>query len=266
MENIVLDTTEPEPEAELRELSPALEIQDTIEPIAHDLRFTFSNQDKELTQLQDKNFINRCKAIHKRLVEKLKEMDYYHRNKFTSGFEVMNKAGEQCKAHIHLRFYSTKNTQSMRRTIKRYLGDTYDEDTTGNQAMMFKGILVKNKEEFWRYPLKQNLNPLVCGGFTKQELEIMHEVAKESYMKVVQVNQTKLDNKDKTDTLFQRVFIKLKKNTDIKSSRDIAKVFIQTYIEEDRPVNQQTINGYVINAMIKLDLMNVEELLNTWGY
>lgn len=266
MENIVLDTIE-STEAESRELSPALEYDDSIEPIAHDLRFTFSNQDKDLTQLQDKNFINRCKVIHKRLVDKLKEMDYYHRNKYTSGFEVMNKAGEQCKAHIHLRFYSTKQTQSMRRTIKRYLGDTYDEDTTGNQAMMFKGILVKNKDEFWRYPLKQNLNANVCGGFTKQELEVMHEIAKESYMKVVQVNQTKLDNKDKTDTLFQRVFIKLKKSPDTtKNARDIAKVFIQHYIEEDRPVNQQTINGYVINAMVKLDLMNIDELLNKWGY
>ena len=133
--------------------------------------------------------------------------------------------------------------------------------------MMFKGILVKNKDEFWRYPLKQNLNANVCGGFTKQELEVMHEIAKESYMKVVQVNQTKLDNKDKTDTLFQRVFIKLKKSPDTtKNARDIAKVFIQHYIEEDRPVNQQTINGYVINAMVKLDLMNIDELLNKWGY
>ncbi len=266
MENIVLDTVDTETEYE-GHVSPVLEYEDTIEPIAHDLRFTFSNQDKELTQLQDKNFINRCKTIHIRLIQKLQEMDYYYQNKYTSGFEVMNKAGEQCKAHLHLRFYSTKNTQSMRRTIKRYLGETYDEDTTGNQAMMFKGILVKNKEEFWRYPLKQNFNATVCGGFTKQELHIMHEVAKDSYIKVVQVNQTKIDNRDKTDTLFQRVFVRLKKSQDnIKNARDVAKVFIQHYVEEDRPVNQQTIQGYTTNAMIKLDMLSIDDLLNNWGY
>lgn len=248
-------------------VSPSLEYDQMIEPIAHDLRFTFSNQDKDLSQLQDKNFINRCKHIHKNLVDKLRDLDYYHNNQYTSGFEVMNRAGEQCKAHIHLRFYSTKQTQSMRRTIKRYLGDTYDEDTTGNHAMMFKGTLVRDKEEFFRYPLKQNLRYDVCGGFTKEQLDMMHKIAKESYMKVVQVNQKKIDNKDKNDTLFQRVFIKLKKLPDTqKNARDIARVFIQFYLEEDKPINQQTITGYVTNAMIKLDLMKVDDILNKWGY
>lgn len=255
------------PEVEYEgDVSPTLEYDDTIEPIAHDLRFTFSNQDDDLTQLQDKNFINRSKSIHLKLVNKLKEMDYYHNNTYTSGFEVMNRKGEQCRAHIHLRFYSIKQTQSMRRTIKRYLADTFDEDTTGNKAMMFKGVVVLNKDEFFRYPLKQSLNHRVCGGFTTDQLVKMHEIAKACYQKTVQVNQSKLDKKDNTDTLFQRVFIKLKKDMDtLKNARDITRIFIQHYIEEDRPVNQQTIQGYVINAMIKLDMMTIEELLNNWG-
>ena len=100
----------------------------------------------------------------------------------------------------------------MRRTIKRYLTDTYDQNTTGNVALMFKAKVVRDKMEFMRYPLKQGLNIHYCGGYKKEELELMYETAKDSYLKTVQVNQNKLDKLDKSDTLFSRVMELLKKD------------------------------------------------------
>lgn len=242
---------------------------DSLEPVAYDLRFTFSDQDKELKCLEDQQFIARCKKIFRNLINKLRENGYFYKGKFIGGFETKNRAAETCKAHIHLRFYSDKISESMRRTIKRYLTETYDQNTTGNNALMFKAKIVRDKMEFMRYPLKQGLNIHYCGGYKTQELELMYETAKDSYLKTVQVNQSKLDKLDKSDTLFSRVLDLIKKdiaqNDTIKSPRYIYKRFLEVYVEENRPVNEATIRGYSINAMIQLNMLTIDQLLDKWG-
>lgn len=234
------------------------------EPVAYHLRFTFSEQDKELDCLNDKSFINRCKAIHRNLIQELRKLDYMYEDKYTSGFETQNRKGETCPAHFHLIFYSIKNSESMRRKIKRYLADTYDQEVVGNKAMMFKPQIVRSKTELWRYPLKQSLNLALCNGFTEDELCIMHECAKESYLKTVQINQAKADKSDTSDTLFSRVMNKIQKSEDDtkKSSAQIAKHFIELYIEEDRPINLTVIRGYVMNASVKLGLITIDDIVN----
>lgn len=249
---------------ESRELSPP---DDIFLPIPYHLRFTFSDQDKDLKCLEDKQFISRCKTIHQRLIEKMKENQYFHQHKYTSGFEVRNKQGENCKAHIHICFRSTAVKATIDRCVKRYLADTYDQCVVGNQAKMFKEwTQLRDIDSFWRYPLKQNYNPKVCGGHPREYLELQHQVAKESYAKTVQINQAKLDKKDTNDTLFQRVINKLQKTTDNISRKTIALEFINTYIEEDRPLNRQTITGYTLNACVKLGILTPEALLAEWGY
>jgi len=253
-------------------VSPAVETKnynDTIEPIAYDLRFTFSNQDKELECLKNKQFIGRSKTIFSALITKLYENEYFYQNRYVGGFETMNKTGENCKAHIHLRFYSTSIGNTMRRTIKRFLEKEYDEETNGNQSLMFKPKVVRDKLEFMRYPLKQGFNSAWCRGYSNKELELMYETAKDSYLKTVQINQKKMDNHDKDDTLFLRVLSKLKKdiekNDTKKTPKDIYKAFLETYIEENKPINRTTISGYVINAQVKLNLITIDQLLEEWG-
>ena len=259
-------TLEPNPDPEPdHEIEP---YNNTLEPVAYDLRFTFSNQDKELKCLEDTNYISRCKRIFLGLIQRLNENGYFHRGKYIGGFETKNRTGETCKAHIHLRFYSTKISNTIRRTIKRYLTETFDENTTGNNAMMFKPRVVRDKLEFMRYPLKQGLSYKFCSGYKKEELQLMYETAKDSYLKTVQINQSKMDKLDKTDTLFSRVLELLKKDistTTTKTPRDIYKQFLQIYVEENRPVNEATIKGYSINAMIKLNMMTIDQLLDKWG-
>lgn len=254
-------------------VSPPVDIKDyndTIEPIAYDLRFTFSNQDKELECLKNKQFIGRAKTIFSALISRLYENDYFYQNRYVGGFETMNKTGENCKAHIHLRFHSTAIGNTIRRTIKRFFEKEFpDEETNGNQSMMFKPKIVRDRLEFMRYPLKQGLNPMWCRGYKKEELELMYETAKDSYLKIVQVNQKKMDNHDKDDTLFLRVLNKLKKdiekNDTKKTPREIYRTFLETYIELNKPVNRTTISGYVINAQVKLNLITVDQLLDEWG-
>jgi len=253
MDNIVL------------EHSSDLEDLNTSRPIGYKLRFTFSDQKPPLfPQHQDKQFICRCKTIQTKLINKLLDNNYVHNNRLTSGFETLNKLKETTYAHIHIHFYSKAVKESIRRTIKRFLQDTYDQDTTGNKAMSFVAEHITDDEKFFRYPLKQNLDIKNQRGFTTEHLEKMHEVAKESYAITCQVHQKKTDNRDNTDTLFLRVFNKLDKATDNKSS--ILKKFLQLYIDEDRPINKQTITGYVLNAQVKLGQVTIDQICEDWGF
>lgn len=260
MENIVLDTSENRIEDSEYEgfVSP-------LSPIHYHFRFTFSDQDKDLVCLTDKTFIGRCRMIHKSLINKLSQNQYFYFDKFTSGFEVRNKAGENCKAHIHIAFKSTHIKQSMNRTIKRFLTEEWDQEYIGNQCYSFKEQHVRCEEEFWRYPLKQGLDLQLCRGFSEDKLIQLHEIAKESYAKVCQVHQSKMDKKDKDDTLFLRVLSQIKKDNDT-TKRAIAKKFYEYYINEDKPVNKQVIEGYVLNALVKLNLITIDELLDKHGY
>jgi len=233
--------------------------------IPYKFRFTFSDQDNELKCLEDPQFISRCKMIWRCLINKFSDNGYFHQDRFTSGFEVMSK-GEPSAAHVHIAFKSTHNKTSMNRTIKRFLTSEFDQDYLGNKSYSFvPELVVKDDEKFFRYPLKQGLDFYGCRGFTREKLVEMHKLAKDSYAISCQVYQQKKDNKDKDDTLFLRVLSKCKKQND-NTKRAIAKTFYNFYVEENKPVNRQVISGYVLNALIKLKLMTVDELLDEHGY
>lgn len=236
------------------------------DPVAYHMRFTFSDQDKELNCLEDKQFISRCKAIHRNLITEFRKLDYIYEDRYTSGFETMNKKGETCQAHFHLIFYSIKNSDTMRKKARRYLSETYEQEVNGNKALMFKPQIVRSKTELWRYPLKQSLKLDLCNGFTEDELKIMHECAKESYLKTVQINQAKADKKDISDTLFQRILAKIKKESPHPTSRTIARHFLETYVEEDRPLQLSTIQGYILNAELKLGITTFDDVIVKMGY
>lgn len=263
MDNIVLaqqDNSSGEYEGYL---SPPEELN-TSRPIGYKLRFTFSDQKAPLfPQHQDKQFMGRAKSIHTKLINKLMENNYVHNNRLTSGFETLNKLKETTYAHIHIHFYSKAVKESIRRTIKRFLQE-YDQETTGNKAMSFVAEHITDDEKFFRYPLKQGLVIRNQRGFTQEALEKMYEVAKDSYAITCQVHQKKADNKDNTDTLFLRVFNKLDK--DIDNKRSICSKFLQLYISEDRPINKQTITGYVLNAQVKLGHISIDQICEDWGF
>lgn len=232
------------------------------------MRFTFTGQDKELTCLQDKRYINRCKLIYKALIDKIISLDYLYLGTYTAGFETQNRAGEDCYAHIHIRFKSTNLVASMRRQIKRYLEEQWDQDTQGNHAMMFKHKPPERGDDiFFQYCLKQDPNPLY-GGIPRTNFEILKQASRSSYAVAVQVAQSKLDKKDNADTLFLKVIEKIKRSHPDNniSCRQILVSFIQHYQDELKPINRTTIEGYTITAQLHLGLLSPEDLADTWRY
>ena len=176
----------------------------------------------------------------------------------TGGMETLNKKGERTYAHMHLHFDAIENKETMARLIKRYLSETFDQDTTGIKAFSFKPDVVRNLDDFYRYPLKQNLDKQLCYGYSDDELSAMHEIAKSSFEKVVEVNQAKLDKSDNSDTLFERLKIYLNK-TDATKKLPLLILATKFYVEENKPITKRTIEGYVDNYMLQKEYISYEE-------
>lgn len=254
-ENVVLSVGEYE-----GLLSPPTDTQseELLDAVAIDFRFTFSNQDKELKCLADKEFISRCKHIQQQIVNKIVEMEYAHKQQITSGFEVMTKEGESCKAHSHYRFYTTKVVANIRRIIKDWIANTYDEDTRGNAAFMFKGKVARSRQDWFSYALKQGLRIRCQHGFSTQEINILAGIGKGIQLKSIQVAQNKMDKRDSRDSLFERAYNLIEK----KGLTDLLQIQIfltEFYVEEGRGLNFQTIQGYSHTARIKLKVITAEE-------
>lgn len=230
--------------------------EDTLRPIHYKFRFTFTEQDKEHNY---ESSLPRFKNMARRVANKFTE--HYTITKMTGGVETLNKNGDRTYAHMHLHFDAIENRNTMARLIKRYLTETYDQDTTGIKAFSFKPDVVRNLDDFYRYPLKQNLDKQLCYGYSEDELSVMHEIAKSSFEKVVEVNQSKLDKSDNSDTLFQRLIIFLDKtNATLKIPLLIEAT--KFYVQENKPINKRTIEGYVDSYMLQKEYTSYEEY---WG-
>lgn len=226
-------------------------------PIYYKFRFTFTNQDK--THNYD-DMLPKWRTISKNLVNRL--LEQYTITKLTGGVETLNKDGDRTYAHLHIHFDAVENKETIARYIKRYLKDTYEENTTGVKAFCLKPeAMLRSKDDFYQYPLKQNLNKHLCYGYTDDELKHLHGVANSTYLKVQQVRQTKMDKSDNSDTLFQRLKIYLDKQ----QAREKLQLLIlatKFYVEEDKPINKVTIKGYVDNYMLANKLITYEDYWN----
>lgn len=228
-----------------------------------DMRLTFSLQDKNLTCLEDKAFRNNCFRISKCIIEDLKTLCYF--NKYTGGIEEMNKCGDTCKMHLHLRYETLCSTkvEDQRKTVKTKLERDYNQDTKGNSNFMMKRIAIDYYDDYFQYPLKQKLNKSLCGGFSEDQLIKWHEAAKSCFIKTMEVNQAKKVKREDNDTLFERVFQKCK---DCKNEWEIANEFLDYYMENNKPINTQIIKGYVLTASLKNGILKKKDFLFSLGF
>lgn len=228
-----------------------------ILPIHYKFRFTFTEQDK--THQYEDN-IPRWRTISVNLVNKL--MSQYTINKLTGGIETLNKDGDRTWCHLHLHFDAKELKETIARYIKRYLTDTYDQTCVGVKCFSLKPeAMLRSVDEFYQYPLKQTLNKKLCYGFTEAELGHLHGVARSSYLKVQQVRQQKMDKLDNSDTLFERVKKKLEQAQETEKGRILISI-TKFYVEENKPINKNVIQGYCDLYMLQKELISYEDY---WG-
>jgi len=226
---------------------------DNLRSITYKFRFTFTEQDKEYKY--DKE-MPRWKQISVNLCNKLREQ--YTISKMTGGIETLNRAGDRTWCHLHVHFDAIEQRDTIARYIKRYLSETYDQQVVGVKYFMLKPDVARHLDDFMRYPLKQTLNPKLCYGYTEEELQIMHAAAQSSYIKCQEINQQKMDKSDSSDTLFQRLIIYLDK-TMVTQKIPLLINATKFYVEESKPINRNTIEGYVDTYMLQKQIITYEE-------
>ncbi len=234
-------------------------------PVFYKFRFTFSDQDSDLEYIKDRQFTGRCKTIMRSIINRFSDNSYFYLDKYTAGFETKNKMGELCKAHFHLHFQSLTQRETILKVLRRVAAEFNEEVKTNKSYSLKADGLVRSVDEFYRYPLKQDLTQCSYRGFTQEKIEILHEVAHESWLKACQINSAKQDKRDAPDTLFLTVMRIVEKNND-STKRAIAKTFYTYYYEENKPINHQVIEGYVVNAMLKRNLITIDQILDQRGY
>lgn len=226
---------------------------ENIRPIFYKFRFTFTEQDKTF-EYNEK--IPRWKKISENLVDKL--LNQYTITKMTGGIETLNRAGDRTWCHLHLHFDATEARDTIARYIKRYLSETYDQTVVGVRCFSLKPDVVRHMEDFMRYPLKQVLMPKLCYGYTDAELDVMHGAAQSSYLKVQEVNQQKIDKSDNSDTLYERLRKHLSQTGETKKLLLLIHA-TKFYVAENKPINRNTIQGYVDTFMLQEQLIPYED-------
>lgn len=233
-----------------------------LKPVAIDMRFTFSGQDKDLNCLLDKQFIGRCKSIHKSLLNHMIKNEYFYKSKFTSGFETQSTSGENCKAHLHLRFYTIGIVASVRRAVKDFLLKKFEEDTHGNASFMFKPAIPRDDDDFFGYCLKWSRG--FVGGICSLDHDRLCAVGKSILERQIQKHQNKMDKMDKTDTLNERIKAHLKKQN-IKTKNEICLAILQFNKDEDRSFTYDNLIGKANLLMCQLNLITNQEFLDKKG-
>lgn len=236
-----------------------------LRPVAYKFRFTFTDQDKEHAYTEDKSRLSKWRRIAQRLKAETLEK-YAHLGKITGGIEYCNKLGEYTYAHFHLHFYSVAPRDTIAKQYRRNLegnSESADQVTRGVKAFYLHAEPIRDDDKFFRYPLKQNLVTSLCSGYTAEQLQLMHEVANDSWKIGCEVSLSKADKRDSQDTLFDRARAVISKNKP-KGRFMILKEFIIFYQAENKPINKTVILGYVLLYQLAEGLITVDQLCEEW--
>lgn len=247
---------------------PELNLEQVVDaplmrPVAYKFRFTFTNQDKEHTYIEDKSRLSYWRRIAQKIKAETLEK-YAYLSQITGGIEYCNKLGEYTYAHLHLHFYSVAPRDTIARQYRRIFDERFDDqDTKGVKAFYLHATPTRDDLKFWRYPLKQNLDYSLSSGFPDAKLLEWHNLANDSWKIGCEVALAKADKHDTADTLFERARSKIKKINPT-NKKQITVEFIKFYIDEKKPVNKNIITGYVCLYQLMEGIITPEELTDLW--
>jgi len=96
--------------------------------------------------------------------------------------------------------------------------------------------------------------------FTTDEITQMGMLAKDEFALTIKNNLASRKKLEDKTTLFDKIVKKLEEQTPkLESFREINLFIIKYYVEEKKPVNIQTIDGYTYNYMISSDILTAEQ-------
>lgn len=229
-------------------------------------RYTFPYQTKQTIEDPSRNFTQEYTRIYKNICEIISK----HADEMTCGVEFKNSKGNPTYIHMHIHFTSKVIKDTIRKAITRYL-TLGSYPASGVKTISLKPKYPRSKDELFMYPLKQYSQPLTeksmsyvfSKGFTLNQLNELRKLAYNQYIKICEINSAKSDNSDILDTLFDRAISKCEKahSNQKVALRDIQVVLINLYVEEKRPINITTIQGYALNIGYRLGVIDINYIL-----
>lgn len=218
-------------------LSASNTLGDEKLPCYYKYRYTFDIKEYDtLEQQQDMVY---------RLVRFLKK-SYVLGDKITWGIEYYTKGMLTTKPHVHIHFQSRIPADTIRKGVARHF------ELIGRVQACKAEVLV-DEEKFWRYPLKQQLGETKKygggQGFTKEQLQMMTEVANACWKQSAEIVVGKLEKKLER-TSKERLFVYLDSLGIINEEQIVEKSY-EYYVENEDNFCAKIINGYIHIYLLK---------------
>lgn len=173
--------------------------------------------------------------------------------------EKLNKYGEEVKRHFHFNFICEGKKDTIQKWIRKWYHDR-DYVCKGNKCYSLVEVEEPDDIKRWlRYLMKEKyLGKLTRIPYPPDEIKEMETLAKDERSRNKELNQKKRDKLLSKQTMFDKICEKLDKET-IVSKKDIFCFIAKYYVEEGKPVNYQTIEGYTYNWMLKKKIISYED-------
>lgn len=227
---------------EIREDSLGKANSSVVPTLWFKLRITLDTEIADQSSYENKFF-------KKSVLKVVEEMERYcPSGRMTWGLEFLNKLGEYTYPHMHIVFQSQEKKNTIVTQLKRWWLAQYDEKLCGNKMYSLKIETNIDEERFFRYPLKEYENldlklHQATPAFSLTELERMRGVANAQWKIGIEVANTKKDNREQSDTLYERLEHRLDKLEEITKSI-VMLAILDFYINENRTINNTTMVGY----------------------
>lgn len=175
---------------------------------------------------------------------------------YVAGVEELNKFGEKTSKHIHFNFQCEDNKETLRTWLVRKAG-SLGFKLKGKESYCLQQFPQPEDYDRWiRYPLKECAQPMVT-NIPAQDLTKLQLCAKDERARSIKHNIEKREYNNQKSTYFDKICEHLDKLS-LKTHRLIYIEICKKYVEDKKPLNHSTINGYVNVYMLQKSLITFD--------
>lgn len=226
-------------------------------------------------------FSTTLEQVSQDLVKELIGMLVLEPERYTVGFESLDKYGDTTYSHMHIHWTTldTTSLDALRKRFQRWCksNETHVNGRKGNA--LYSLTLeqdVKDHDRFFRYPWKQysSIVDLMRDNqrfsvpmFNKTELFIdtHRQLAYEEWSLAVDRNRSARDKLMRKQEGREELFLYLEEwRSNIQTEKDVLMLIMKYYVEKEKSANKNTLLGYTYTACLKFGIVSYSELASRW--
>lgn len=200
-----------------------------------------------------------------KVVQMLMARETFDKSMYIFADECLNKDGVETARHFHFNFICDDKKDTLQSNIRKWFADR-EYICKGGEAYSLSVCDEPDDLKRWiRYQMKEKWVPSLSNlsDFTPDEVKEMELLAKDERARQVKKNKEYHAKKQEKETLFDKIIKHLEKKN-LKTFRDINIEIVKYYVEDGRPVNVSTVDGYTHNYMLSHNLITYEEFYDKY--